>query len=486
MAGLFTNLNQVVGALNAQSRAIETSGRNLANVNNSNYARQRVVFGSAGTLQTDLGAQSMGLEATGIEQLRDALLDKQVVREVGLTAKLTTAQLALQKTQAAVGQNITSASSAASNTTTTKGIGDCMSDFFGSFSSLAASPTDVGVRQTLLQNAQILVDRFNLTDTRLTQVQNDLTDSVKTDVASVNTILSDIAKLNQQIGSYEVNSPGSAVDLRDSRQAKLEQLGKIMNFETRADPAGNGQIQVYTKDDTNAELLLVGATSSATLALAADNTTITATNVPGAATPATSFNLATVTSGSIAGALETRDGAVATVRNQIDTLARQLVTAVNGAYPNFFDLAPAGGTTSGVTAGNITLSSSITYSNLAPDLTSGANTGDNTIPNAVAAIASQKFSTVSPATDLIDGTLSQYYASTISGLGQSLSGSTSQLTDQSSIESLVRSQRDAVSGVSLDEEMSDLLKYQRAFQANARVFSTIDSLLESVVNLGNA
>ena len=67
----------------------------------------------------------------------------------------------------------------------------------------------------------------------------------------------------------------------------------------------------------------------------------------------------------------------------------------------------------------------------------------------------------------------------MSGLGQAVAGATSRVNDQGRIEQLVRSQRDAVSGVSLDEEMANLMKYQRAFQASSRVFQTIDNLLEN-------
>ena len=106
MSGLFGSLTNNVKALNAQSRAIETAGRNLANVNNPHYARQRVLFGDRGTVQTDLGPQSLGLEALGITQLRDALLDKQVLRETALESSLTNEQAALQKAQAGLGENI--------------------------------------------------------------------------------------------------------------------------------------------------------------------------------------------------------------------------------------------------------------------------------------------------------------------------------------------------------------------------------------------
>ena len=99
---------------------------------------------------------------------------------------------------------------------------------------------------------------------------------------------------------------------------------------------------------------------------------------------------------------------------------------------------------------------------------------------AISRLATRTFSTA--AGDAIDGTIGGCYSQTVSQLGQALATANSSTTDQSNIERLVRGQRDAVSGVSLDEEMADLTKYQRAFQAASRVFSVIDSLLDNVVN----
>ncbi|MFA5262806.1 MAG: flagellar hook-associated protein FlgK, partial [Opitutaceae bacterium] len=150
MSGLFDSLNLSVKALNAQSQCIETAGRNLANVNNASYARQRVLLGDRGTVQTTTGPQSMGLEAIGVQQLRDTLLDYQVTRELGLTAQYTTAQKGLQKAQAALGESINQASDTSASGGGSQGIAAQLTDFFDSFQSLAAKPTDMGERQTLL------------------------------------------------------------------------------------------------------------------------------------------------------------------------------------------------------------------------------------------------------------------------------------------------------------------------------------------------
>ena len=99
---------------------------------------------------------------------------------------------------------------------------------------------------------------------------------------------------------------------------------------------------------------------------------------------------------------------------------------------------------------------------------------------AVAALASNVFATGSG--DQFDGTFAKFYTGAASDLGQALDSANNRLDDQTGIEKLVRGQRDSVSGVSLDEEMADLVRYQRAFQASSRVFTVVDDLLDLVVN----
>ena len=466
MSGLYASLNASVQSLSAQSRALEIAGKNLANVNNASYARQRVVFGDLGTVQTPTGPESMGLQAMSIQQLRDSLLDQQVMRESSLSADYTAQQSAYQRAQAGLGQSVSGTdATSGSSSTTDNGIGAALDDVFNAFQGLAASPTDVGQRQTLLQKTAILTDRLQSADQSLAQVQTDLNTQIGSDVTSVNQLLQNVADLNAQIGRFEVNSPGSAVDLRDQRQAVLEQLATKLPI--TATEGASGQVQVSAKDASGNPVVLVSL-AAVTGPVAFNGTQITA----GATPTALALN-----AGSIQGALTARDGAVQTLRDNLDQLAAQLVTSVNAAYNptgTTGDFFTAGGTT----AATIQVDPSVTAANL--KASDGGAAGDNTVATAIAQLASQKFSTAGG--DQINGTFSSFYANSVSALGQALSTANSQASNQSSIEQLVRTQRDGVSGVSLDEELADLQKYQRAFQASSRVFTTIDNLLDVVVN----
>ena len=468
MSGLFASLNASTTALAAQSRAVEISGKNLANVNNPAYARQRVILGNLGTIQTAQGPESMGVTALGIEQIRDSLLDQQVMRETALTASYTAQQQAYQRTQAGLGQSIDSTKGASgSSSTGDNGIAAAMDDFFNAFQSLAANPTDPGQRQTLLQNTSILTDRLQLADQRLTQVSNDQDTQIATDVTSVNRLLQTVADLNGQIDRFELNKSGSAVDLRDQRQADLEQLAAKLPVEVKT--SATGKIQLVAKDGSGADVVLVD-----------DNKVLgpvafTGTQITGGAS-ATPLALS---AGSIQGALAARDGGILTLRTNLNLLTSQLVASVNKAYNptgltgNFFN--PAG-----TTAGTIALAAGVTSNTL--KASDGGPAGDNTVALAIAALATKNFSTTGLPPDAIDGTLGGFFSTAVSNLGQSLSGASARVNDQSKIEQLVRSQRDGVSGVSLDEEMAQLVQYQRAFQASSRVFTTIDDLIDTVVN----
>ncbi|HET7535690.1 MAG TPA: flagellar hook-associated protein FlgK, partial [Candidatus Didemnitutus sp.] len=356
-----------------------------------------------------------------------------------------------------------SAGSAASG-----GLSAAIDDFFNSFQAVASSPTDIGARQTLMQKAQILTDSFQETDNRLNQVQSDIDTQIGSDVKSVNDLLSTIADLNAQIARVEIGHPGGAVDLRDQRQAKFEELAAKLPIDYVE--TADGQTQVTVKDSSGANIMLVDKSS------VTGPVTFTGTGLTAGATP-TAVDL---TRGSIYGSLQARDVGVKQLRDNLDVLAQQLVTSVNGVYNpsataggDFFD--PAG-----TTAGTITVQAGLTAAGIVTGSSGAA--GDNTIALGVANLATHVFSTTGTPADAIDGTFGQFYTSAASNFGQALSTANARVTDQTNVANLVRSQRDAVSGVSLDEEMADLVKFQRAFQASSRVFTVVDDLLDTVVN----
>jgi flagellar hook-associated protein 1 FlgK len=460
MSGLFSTLSSTASALNAQTQAISVASNNIANLNNANYARETVSFSSLGEVQTANGIESTGTTVT-VSQARSAVLDQMVRQESSLTAGFTAEQTVYQQAQAALGESITSSSTDSSSTTSDSGLQAAISSFFNGVQNFASDPTDPSQREALIQQAGTLTDRFQAIDQNLAQVQSAAGAQVTSSVTSANTLLTDVANLNSQIGSAEATSPGSAVALRDQREDDLEQLA--------------GLIPITVTEGANGEDLVTTPGPSSAVALVTDGTVTNSLAYAGGALTAGTSALSP-SSGTIQGTITASVGAVQTLRDNLNALASQLVTSVNAAYNpsdaaggNFFDA-------SGTTAGTMAVDSNLTSTSL----TGGpGGAGDNTLALAIAAVANQTFSTGSG--DAIDGTVTSFYANAVSSIGQALDTANTRVTDQTSVQSIVNTQRDSVSGVSLNDEMTNLMSYQRAFQASSEVFQIVNTLLEQVV-----
>ncbi|HEY1763285.1 MAG TPA: flagellar hook-associated protein FlgK [Opitutaceae bacterium] len=473
MPGLFTTLANTAQALQAQSVALGITSKNIANVNNPNYARQYVVFGNKGEVMTPQGEETLGLQALTVQQYTDPLLNQQVITQLGLTANDSSLQSWLQQAQASLGQNLTNASTSPSSTSTTtgdSGIAATLDNLINSFQALAAQPSDSGTRQSLIQQATTLTQTFQTVDGNLAQVQANSTSQISTDVTTANTLLSNIATINTQIAAAEANQPGSAVDLRDSREADLEQLAGIIPINVTEQ--SNGEDTVTTPDTSGNPVVLVQK------GVAQGSLNYSAGVLTGGAS-ATALGLG---AGSIQGSITASTGPIQTLRNSLDSLADELVTAVNTAYNptsapggDFFDPTKT-------TAGTISLASGLNATTL---VAGSGPAGDNSIAVAVAALANKTFSTSSG--DSIDGTFSSYYASTVGSFGQSLATATTNLDDNQNIQTLFENQRSSISGVNMDEEMSNLVQFQQAYVASSETFNIINTLLgNEIQELGNS
>ena len=390
-----------------------------------------------------------------------------VQQEASLTSGFTAEQNVLQQAQAALGENITNSSTSdtsSSSTTTDSGLDSAINGFFSAVQNLAADPTDPGQREALLQQAGVLTDRFQQVDQNLAEVQSGADAQASSGVDSANSLLTDIGNLNTEIASVEVNAPGSAVNLRDQREADVEQLAGLM--------------PVTAVENSQGELTVTAATSGSPATLVSNGTVTPLTYASGVVKAGSGSGAVALTlaSGSIQGSITASTGAVQTLRTNLDAVANQLVTSVNAAYNpgnvsggNFFDA-------SGTTAGTIAVDSNLTSATI----TAGTGAaGDNSLATAIANVANQTFATSGG--DAIDGTVSQFYSNAVTSIGQAVDTANTRVTDQTNVQNIVTTQRSSLSGVSLNDEMTNLMSYQRAFQASSEVFQTINTLLDDLI-----
>ena len=231
----------------AHQVAIQVTGRNLANVNNPEYSRQRVKMGDRYVDQTPHGPVGSGVEVLQVQQMRDAFLDAQVVRHASDTGSLDAQKTVLSNLELILGDSLNSATSPNSiddATNSTTGLSAALDDFFNAFSTLASNPSDIPSKSAALNAAAALADRLNLTDQRVAASQADQEGQIQSDIAKANALLADIAELNFQIRQAADVETGGAVDLVDKRQAKLEELATYLKVDITKDPSNSSEVNL--------------------------------------------------------------------------------------------------------------------------------------------------------------------------------------------------------------------------------------------------
>jgi len=461
--------------MQAQMTGVEVAGQNLANVNTTGYSRQRVTIQTSPDVTTGIGSEGTGANAVGIQQIVNSLLNTQIQSQQSTSGYWNGQQSALQSAQTDLneflnGTSSSSSTSSSTDSTSSSGLSSQLSGLFGAFQSLATSPTSLTAQQAVVNQAQNLASTFNQVDSQLKSLGDSLNTSLTCDVGSANKLLSDIAGLNSEI-SYAQFTGGTANDLLDSREQDLENLSHLVNVQTSTGTNGavdvniGGQTLVsgnqvldtlQTYDAGNGRLLVQTATGGVPLALSG---------------------------GSIQGTIDARDGALATMQTSINTLASTLIVQVNAIHGSGYSTTGTTGTNffSGNGANNITVNPSLVNN---PSLiqTSGSATaaGDNSVALQLAQLGS------AAQAGLNGQTFNNSYDGTVAGLGDALQTANDQVTNQTSVATMLQTQRSSISGVSVDEEMTNLMGFQRAYEASAQLVTTINTMMGDTLAMKNS
>lgn len=467
MVSLFNVLNMASQSLSVEQDATAVTGQNLANVNNPAYAEQQLQVETAPDLQTTIGAEGTGVQSTAITQIWNSLLNSQIVSEASVSGSLTSQQTALQQAEAYLDEQLSGSSSTTSSTASADGLTQDLSNYIGALQSLSTSPGSIPDRQAVIQAAQQLAGQFNSVSAGLATVTSDLNTSVQDDVNTSNQDLSQIATLNQQIVEAQAGG-GTPNDLIDQREQVMEDLAGKVNY--TATTQANGAVDISIGGVT----MVSGTTTPDSLG------TYTDANGNLQIKAQTAGTDLTLTGGSIEGSITARDGAITTLQNSLNALASQIITQTNSVYQSGYDLNGNSNTDffGGNSAANISVNSNLTNNPSAYQASgvSGA-TGDNSVVMGLLEVAE------TPNAALNSQTYSQYYANTVGAFGSSLQSVNEQLSNSSSVSQMLTNQRASQTGVDTDTEMTNLMQFQKAYEASAEMISTVNQMLQTLVDM---
>jgi flagellar hook-associated protein 1 FlgK len=453
MGGLNTILSVATGALSAQEAALETTNTNIANADTPGYSREIVNLSSAGTTIVDGISVGAGVTATGVTSVRDELL-----------SLLVEQQTSSQGAASAQGNVLNTVQSYFSGTTNT--VGAELSAFFTSLSALSSSPSSSAQRQTVISNAQAVVQAFNNTSAGLTSTQSGLSTQIAGDVTQINSLASQIASLNIQIVAQGSAAAGAS-SLVDQRSALEQQLSAITNVDVTTTAQGD------TVSTGNGTPLVVAGQS---LPLTTGNGSSGLLQVFDSAGNNITDSL---TGGDLGGMITARDTQIPAYLAQLDTIANGFANAVNAAQSTGYDLAGNPGAALFTVPSTVTGSAAgIALSTTSGDAIAASSDGTTGSNGNLAALTAAQDTAVS-------GTLSSTdaYAALVDAVGNGASQASTQSTALQTTLTQLTNQQNSVSGVSTDEESSNLIKFQQGYQAAAEVVSTLETLFSATINM---
>jgi flagellar hook-associated protein 1 len=460
--GTITSLMDIARlALTADQEALNVTSNNVANQNTAGYTREVVEFQSADTVTLSGGTFGSGVTASATSQ-RDRVLEQQVQQQTQVQAQSGALESALQQVQNVFW--LSSTSTSASSTT----FGTDISSFFSALSSLTSNPSDTATRQSVLSAATALAGDFNSAANQLTQVSSSLNQQVAGDVGQVNSLTSTIASLNAQITSLSPDSDAGI--LEDQRQLAITQLSKLVGLD-QISTENNG----ITLTTSGGAVLVSGNQSFALSTTQVGGVTHVLAGVSG------QDLTSNLTGGDLGGVLQARDQQLPSYQKALDSLAFGIGTQVNqqnelGLDGNgnpgaaIFSLPP---TQSGAAA-------QIQVAATNPSAVAAAAVGEGSAGNTNALALADLASAIVAGGQTASG----FLASFLGQIGSDASAATTNNSAQQAILTQLTTQRDSLSGVSLDEEAANLTQYQRAYQAAAQVFNIGDTIMASALNLG--
>ena len=449
------------GALLTHQRSIHVTGHNIANAGTPGYTRQRVNLAAAPALSDSPGQMGSGVYATDIQRVHDRYIDAQLVSGKEALGRWQAQKDALEKAEMVF------------NEFEGYGLNQAMTDFFGAWHDLSNNPDGYVERVTLVNKAQYMTATFNRMSVDLQQQQLDLDVSIEGTVNEINRLAVQIADLNHSIAEIEINGE-NANDLRDQRAMGLQELAQMIDIDTYED--NDGRVSVLVGDGQPL-VQITDAWQLSTRTNAAGHLDVLWQDRGGNTVDIT----AAIDGGNLKGWLEARDVILVDDLNRLDALAAGFMTNVNALHSAGFDLNadPGENFFNGITAADMTMNPNISANTdmIAASATAIGIPGDNSNALAIAGLQHAL---------LMNGgnaTFDDYYQSLVAATGNQVRAAADHHQHEATMSASLDNFRESVSGVSLDEEMLNLIKFQHAYDAAAKLIGTVDEMIDTVMNM---
>lgn len=495
-------------ALQAQQLALEVTGHNIANANVKGYSRQlvRVEATTPYALPTmsklsTAGMVGTGVEVTDIRAVRDFFLDAQVRSETANIGYWETRQGVLEEIEVILGEPQGT------------GLSNSINQFSTAWQNVAANPSSEQFRQVLIQAGNAMADAFGSAYNQLASLKSNLRTTTSAKIVEANAIFRQVADLNRQIAG--VTGVGdSPNDLIDTRNRLTEQLSRLMEIDTRVDARGVMTINVAGHTAVNGfdyDELMIDPPAGASIPA----TDVTAPHValpdempltvywrktsqlddPTAPTAVIVADPLRVQFGEIGSALMASNETVQDFMNKVEIMAQEIVHHVNQQHEAgwgmdgvtgrtfFSDYASLGVSTSCAASMQVTIADGkqVAAAAVAP-------VPPATLPlpgdggNADLIVDLFEGGIVGDAPAAVGTRLADFFRGIVGRLGVATQESERMAENERTLLTQIDNQRAAATGVSTDEELINMVKFQQGYNAAARIITTVDEMIDTIIN----
>lgn len=439
-------------SLATYQKALDATAHNVANASNAGFTRRRVVL-SADTPEYNSGiVWGTGVKFVDVQRLRDSFADSQIRANSQKNSDSERQAQLLGQVEKAF------------NEPTDQGLSTSISEFLNSWGTLAVNPSSIPLRNNLLNSAGLMSAKIKNIHDDLVQIQETAVKDFSSLASTLNTDLKNIQELNKQI--YESSVMGSSsADLEDKRDTLIDDISKIVNITITYDSGGSANISVggilaadrfnyneFTTKSENGKLEVVTKDGGLSVSLKG---------------------------GELNALSEVYSKKIPEYQAKLDTIVNTLMTSVNDLHQTGKDLSSP--SQSGLRffdsyeKGQLTISSSITDDPRKIAASSDGTAGNGDIANKIADLLNAK---------KVDGaTFEESYSNLISNIANDISA---QQNKQDASELAIQQMeqvKSSTSGVSIDEEMTNMIRFQRSYDASAKLIKTADELLQTLLNM---
>ncbi len=457
--------------MNSQT-SLQTTAHNIANKNTEGFSRQRVDSTTNEPIGQGKLRIGMGARPSEVTRINNPFIEKQIETQGS--------KLGFMEGRASMLARVEQVYNEQAN----KGLNQFMSEFFNSLRELANNPESLASRTMVKESAEFLANDFRRMDRQLSEIQGDADFRVAAKIEEINQITREIANLNEKVQSVELQGV-EANDERDRRELLVKKLSGMINI--RYGESKDGQLSVTAG---NSAVIVSGFSSRDLLVAptaAKDGKPEGGVEIFYKATDTgTPINITKqIRGGEIGGLLQVRDETVAGLKEKIDTLAYTLSNEINSVHQEGYDRYNRKGLAFFNTAGDVKGAAAKLSVNKAISADVGKIAaagqenapGDNRIANILSSVQYKK--TLSDNSFTVD----DYYSSVVGQVGIETQRAQSAYDTQVDTLKQLQNIRESISGVSLDEEATKMIEFQKAFDASARLITTADEMMDTVLNL---